>query len=93
MKLDEIPESPEERETLTAMRKAFGEARADGEARGEARGKLQGEAEALLVVLEARGHSVSDDQRARILACTDPATLKHWIRRAATAASADDVLG
>jgi hypothetical protein len=85
MKLGEIPESPEERETLLAIFKAFDDA--------ATRGELHGEAEALLVVLEAKGFSVSDEQRARILTCTDEATLKDWIRRAVTAASANDVLG
>jgi hypothetical protein len=49
------------------MRKSF----AEGEAKGQARGEAKGEAQALLRVLDRRGLAVSNDQRERILACTD----------------------
>src|SRR5262249_31274763 len=39
------------------------------EARGEARGRAAADAQAILTVLSARGIGVSDDVRARILAC------------------------
>ena len=56
--------------------------------------KLQArrEAEAILKVLEARGVAVSEAQRQEILACHDLDRLDRWIRRAALAASADEVL-
>jgi len=56
--------------------------------------KLQarGEAEAVLKVLEARGAAVSEAQRQEILACRDLDRLDRWLRRAALAASVDEVL-
>jgi Uma2 family endonuclease len=53
----------------------------------------EGRANALLAVLSARGLEVSDDERARILACRDGAVLDAWIRRAATVDKLADVLG
>jgi hypothetical protein len=53
--------------------------------------QARGEAKALLAVLEARGLRVSDEARARILACTDVAQLDAWIRKAATATSIDEL--
>src|SRR5579872_5763673 len=43
----------------------------------------KGRAESLLDVLEARGLRVSDEARARILACTDATQLDTWLRMAA----------
>ncbi len=81
MDLDKIPESPGAREARVAMDKVLDRA----EARGEAR--------ALLTLLEARGLSISDAQRTRVLACADLDVLERWIRCAATAATTDDALG
>ena len=50
------------------------------------------EARALLKFLAARGLTVSDEQQARILVCTDIPTLDRWVERAATAATTDAVL-
>jgi hypothetical protein len=63
-----------------------------GVARGVAQGEARGRAQAVLTFLQARNLPVTDDQRARILACTDLPTLDRWAARAATAASAEDVL-
>jgi predicted transposase/invertase (TIGR01784 family) len=71
----------------------YGDARwAQGKAEGEAKGQTQGKAEAILMVLAARGINVDSDTRARIEACTDAALLNQWVVRAATAASAHDVI-
>jgi hypothetical protein len=51
----------------------------------------QGEAKALLRVLDRRLLTVSDDQRERILTCTDIATLEGWLDKAVTASSADEL--
>lgn len=59
---------------------------------GEARGEARGEAQAILTVLEERGVPVSDDVRGDILACTDINRLAVWLRRAVTAAAAEDVV-
>jgi hypothetical protein len=54
-------------------------------------GKAEGKAEDVVEFLTARGIALSDDVRARILACTDLDQLKQWIRRAATVKSADEL--
>ena len=58
----------------------------------EAEAQARGEAEAVLKVLEARGAAVSEAQRQEILACRDLDRLDRWLRRAALAASAEEVL-
>ncbi|MGI5203549.1 hypothetical protein ACQEU6_18495 [Spirillospora sp. CA-108201] len=57
--------------------------------RSQARGEVMGEAKSVLKVLDARGLSVSDEMRERILACTDQEQLDQWLVRAATAERAD----
>jgi len=52
----------------------------------------RGEAQAILTVLEERGVPVPDDIRDRIMACADTGQLSAWLRRAVTAATADDVV-
>jgi hypothetical protein len=54
---------------------------------GRAEGRTEGEAAMLLRVLAARGFTVSDDLRQRILSCTDLAQLEAWCDRAVTAKS------
>ncbi len=58
-----------------------------------AEGKAEGFADALLTVLQGRGISVPDAARERILAEKDPARMIHWLQRAGTATSIDDLLG
>jgi hypothetical protein len=53
--------------------------------------RAAGKAESLLQFLDARGIGISDEQKARVLACTDLATLDRWIRKAATVASAQEL--
>jgi hypothetical protein len=75
-------------------------ARSEGEAKGkvagEAKGKVEGEAkgkaEAILAVLETRGIAVSPVQRQEVLRCDDLDRLGRWLRRAALATSAAEVL-
>jgi hypothetical protein len=64
---------------------------AKGRAEGEAKGEAKGRAEALLSVLQARGLRVSDEVRARILACTDVAQLDAWVRKAVAVTSVDEL--
>jgi hypothetical protein len=61
-------------------------------ARGQALGEARGEAHAVLTVLDARGVPVPEDVREQILACADLTQLDTWLRRVATAATADDVV-
>jgi len=51
--------------------------------------RASAQAEGILVVLETRGVSVTDEQRKRIMSTTDLELLKTWLRRAVTVASAD----
>src|SRR5688572_23633489 len=58
-----------------------------------AEGRQEGKAEAVLQFLTARGIEVPEAIRQRVLACTDPAVLDGWIRRAALATTAAEVVG
>ncbi len=62
------------------------------EAAAEARGEAKGKADAILKFLEARGVAVNPAQRQEILECSDSDRLDRWLRRAAFASSADEVL-
>jgi hypothetical protein len=64
---------------------------AKGRAEGEAKGRAEGEARGVLNVLSARGLVVSEEQKARILACSNVETLDGWIRKAVTVTSADEL--
>jgi hypothetical protein len=61
------------------------------QARGKAEGLAEGKAEGVLRVLEARGVSVTEEQRQRILGCRDLEQLDRWLVRAVTASAAADV--
>lgn len=58
---------------------------------GRAEGSIQTEGKAILQVLAARGISVSRRDRLRIAACNSRAWLATWLKRAATAETADQV--
>lgn len=58
----------------------------------EAKLEARGEARALLTLLAARGLSVNDAVRTKILACMDLPTLDRWISLAATAPTVEAVL-
>jgi hypothetical protein len=55
------------------------------------RGKQEGGADAILLVLKARGLEVSESERDRITGCTNLRQLKTWVTRAATAEKTSDV--
>ncbi|MEU8698392.1 hypothetical protein AB0C61_12080, partial [Streptomyces sp. NPDC048680] len=67
------------------------EIRDEGRAEGRAEGQAKGQAEGLLLILEARGITLTDETREQITTCTDPHLLNQWIRRAATATTAAEV--
>jgi len=71
--------------------KGRAEGREKGRAEGREKGRAEGRIAAVLAVLEARGLVVSAEQRARIEAGADGATLDLWVRRAALAPRADDL--
>ncbi|KUO21898.1 hypothetical protein [Streptomyces dysideae] len=54
-------------------------------------GRVQKGAEAVLLVLEARGIDVPDEIRERITSCTDPTLLDTWLTRAAIATAATEL--
>jgi hypothetical protein len=56
------------------------------------RGKLDGKRDALLRLIARVGIALAEDERARILSCTDPATLDRWVDNILGAKTAADVL-
>ena len=62
-----------------------------GVARGRKEGEAKGEAKAILLMLSARGLTVSDEARERITTCEDLDQLETWVRRAATAETTEDL--
>jgi hypothetical protein len=63
----------------------------EGLQKGRQEGRQEGEVAALLEVLDARGLKVDEAARQQILACTDLAQLKVWLRRAVTVKSAQEL--
>jgi hypothetical protein len=59
--------------------------------RGKAEGRAEGEAEAILLVLQARSLHVTAAEQSRITTCTDLAQLREWVRLAATVKSATEL--
>ena len=74
-------------------KKYYFQGKTEGEAEGVTKGKAEALAAVLLKVFAGRGLTVSDGQRARILACTDPATLDRWVDAAFQARSVEEVVG
>ncbi|WP_018657922.1 hypothetical protein [Actinomadura flavalba] len=64
----------------------------DTRAAGKAEGRAEGKAEAVLAFLNARNIEVPERVRQEVLAATDPELLDTWVKRAATAATADEVI-
>ena len=60
---------------------------------GMAQGMAKGLVRSMLRVLDARGLSLDDGARQRILSCTDTEVLEGWLERALTAATLSDVFG
>jgi hypothetical protein len=59
----------------------------------QAEGLAKGKQEALLILLGARGFSVTAEERAEIERCPDSAKLDQWIMSAVSAGSVAEVLG
>ena len=68
------------------------EGRTEGRTEGLTEGRTQEAARNLLTVLRARGISVPDAVRERILAQQDPERLERWLEKAAVASSVAAVL-
>jgi hypothetical protein len=56
-------------------------------------GRAEGKAEDVLEVLEARGLAIPDDVRQRVMASTNLAELRRWLRRAVVVSSAGEIFG
>ena len=63
-----------------------------GELRGELKGELKGRRDALLRLLGRAGIAIPDDDRAKVQACADAATLDRWLDNVLGAKTAADVL-
>lgn len=87
--LEALMQSPEKYEFQSEFARKY---TALGRAEGKLEGRAEGEATAVLRVLARRGLVVSEEQRNRILSCTDLAVLETWLDRAVSAASIDEVL-
>jgi hypothetical protein len=58
---------------------------------GKAEGLVEGEAKSVLKILGARRLAPSEEQRQRIMSCTDAEQLDLWLNRAITASTADEI--
>ncbi|WP_437647602.1 hypothetical protein [Sorangium sp. So ce362] len=76
---------------LEAMMKGY-EYQSDFAKKYVAQGETAANARAVITVLKARGITVPDDARERILAQKDVERLERWLEKAAVAASLAEVL-
>ncbi|KAF4410455.1 MULTISPECIES: hypothetical protein [Streptomyces] len=86
--LGKLPASEQWR-TLVAVDLSFYKSPLSEEIRDA--GRAEGRAEDIVLILEDRGLEVSDAARERITGCKDPALLRHWLRRALSATSTEDI--
>jgi hypothetical protein len=83
--------TPEEEEFIVTVHTTWAEARKLGRDEGRAEERADARAHAVLTVLRARGVTVPDAARERILAQKDPARLERWLEKAAVADAVNDV--
>jgi hypothetical protein len=77
---------------LTVGEKLIEQGRELGRVEGRVEGRVQGRAEDVLRILAARGVSVDERARQRILLCKDLALLDQWFDRALKATQLSEVL-
>ena len=65
----------------------------EGELKGLREGELKGKRDTLLRLIARVGIALTEDDRARIQACSDAATLDRWVENVLGAKTAADVLG
>ena len=78
-----------EAQAQARVEQAEAQAQAQAERAQEALGALR---DAVLALVAARGIALQDSAHARLVSCDDPALLRRWLLRAATASSADALL-
>ncbi|WP_437956612.1 hypothetical protein WME76_35285 [Sorangium sp. So ce119] len=74
------------------VRKLIDRGMREGELEGLREGKLEGKRDTLLRLLSRAGIGLTEDESARIQACTDVATLDRWIDNVVGAKTATEVL-
>ncbi|WP_063934786.1 hypothetical protein [Archangium violaceum] len=72
-------------------RRYLAQGREEGRQEGRQEGLQEGEMIALLEVLEARGLQVDEQSRQRIAVCTELKQLKHWLRKAVSVRSVQEL--
>ncbi len=68
------------------------EGKLEGERKGKLEGKLEGKRDTLLRLLTRARIAFTEDDRARVEACTDAATLDRWVDNVLSAKTITDVL-
>lgn len=97
-RLNGMVESLEAKADAAEAKADAAEARADaaeakaGTAEAKADVAVAALREAVLTLLSVRGVECGERDRARVLSCDDPTSLRRWLTRAATAASASEAL-
>lgn len=79
--LEALMQSPEHREFQSEFARKY-----------VSLGKAEGKAESILAVLEARGMSITAEERARVLNSKDVAELDRWLKRAVSVANVAELL-
>ncbi|MEP7120085.1 MAG: hypothetical protein ABJE95_04205 [Byssovorax sp.] len=69
----------------------FDRGESEGELKGEIRGEIKGKRDALLRLVTRAGVAITDEHRARVAACSDPATLDRWLENVLGAKTPADV--
>ncbi|WP_434045838.1 MULTISPECIES: hypothetical protein [Sorangium] len=77
---------------LEGMREGELKGMREGKLEGMREGKLEGKRDTLLRLLARAGIGLTDNESARIQACTDVATLDRWIENVLAAKTATEVL-
>ena len=77
---------------LPFAQKIFERGKLEGERKGELKGELKGKREVLLRLLGRAGIALTEEDRTRVHACEDGATLDRWVDNILGAKTAADVL-
>jgi len=83
---------PSQRHIERAQRERFRAGRLDGKIEGFRAGELNAKRDVLFRLAARAGVTLSADDHARVLACTDRASLDRWIDNVVGAKSAADLL-